>query len=92
MPWFSCPRQAAGGVLALKAFRFIRSCFRIRRWLALEPWSIRRTLFPCSWLRSSRTVHTTGEGVDSEASTFIRMLSLCTSVRVPLTDILDSSP
>ena len=31
-------------------------------------------------------------GVESEASTFVRMLSLCTSVRVPLTDILDSSP
>ena len=28
-------------------------------------------------------------GVELEASTFIRMLSLCTSVRVPLTDILD---
>jgi len=31
-------------------------------------------------------------GVESEASTFVRMLSLCTSVRVPLTNILDSSP
>ena len=28
-------------------------------------------------------------GIESEASTFVRMLSLCTSVRVPLTDILD---
>jgi hypothetical protein len=36
-------------------------------------------------------MHTTGEGIDSEASTFVRMLSLCTSVRVLLTDILDSS-
>ena len=31
-------------------------------------------------------------GVESEASTFVWMLSLCTSVRVPLTDILNSSP
>ena len=31
-------------------------------------------------------------GVKLEASTFIRMLSICTLVRVPLTDILDSSP
>jgi len=31
-------------------------------------------------------------GVESEASTFVRMLPLCISVRVPLTDILDSSP
>ena len=31
MPWFPCPRQAAGGVLALEAFRFVRACFRIRR-------------------------------------------------------------
>jgi len=30
--------------------------------------------------------------VESEASTFVRMLPLCTSVGVPLTDILDSSP
>jgi len=30
--------------------------------------------------------------VEPEASTFVRMLSLYTSVRVPLTDILDSSP
>jgi len=29
-------------------------------------------------------------GVESEASTFVRMLSLCISVRVPLTDILDN--
>jgi len=29
MPWFLCPRQAAGGVLALDAFRFARACFRI---------------------------------------------------------------
>ena len=31
-------------------------------------------------------------GVELDASTFIWMLSICTSVRVPLTDILDSSP
>ena len=31
-------------------------------------------------------------GVESEASTFVRMLSLCASVRLPLTDIPDSSP
>ena len=31
MPWFPCPRQAAGGILALEAFRFVRACFRIRR-------------------------------------------------------------
>ena len=49
-------------------------------------------LFPCSWLRSSRTVRTTGGSVESEASTFIRMLSLCSSVRLPLTDILENSP
>jgi len=29
-------------------------------------------------------------GLESEASTFVQMLSLCTSVRVPLTDILDN--
>jgi len=63
MPWFPCPRLAAGGVLTLEASRFIRACFRIRRWLALEPWSIRRTLFPCLWLWSLRTVHTTGRRV-----------------------------
>ena len=31
-------------------------------------------------------------GVESEASTLVRMLSICISVRVPLTNILDSSP
>ena len=31
MPWFPCPRQAAGSVLALEAFRFVRAYFRIRR-------------------------------------------------------------
>jgi len=31
-------------------------------------------------------------GVELEASTFVPMHSICTSVRVPLTDILDSSP
>ena len=31
-------------------------------------------------------------GVELEASIFVRILSLCTSVWVPLTDILDSSP
>ena len=34
----------------------------------------------------------TGEGVELEASTCVRMFSICTSVRVPLTDILNSSP
>ena len=90
MPWFPCPRQAAGGVLVLEASPFVRACFRIRRWLALVPWSIRRTLFPCSWLRSLRPY--TQLGVELDASTCVRILSICTSVRVPLTDILDSSP
>jgi len=31
MPWFPCPRQAAGGVLALEALRLVRAIFRIRR-------------------------------------------------------------
>jgi len=31
MPWFLCPRQAAGSVLALEVFRFVQACFRIRR-------------------------------------------------------------
>jgi len=31
-------------------------------------------------------------GVELETSTFVRILSICTSVRVPLTNILDSSP
>ena len=34
----------------------------------------------------------TRQGVELEASTCIRMSSICMSVRVPLTDILDSSP
>ena len=33
MPWFPYPRQAAGGVLALEACRFVRASFRIRRLL-----------------------------------------------------------
>ena len=33
-----------------------------------------------------------GRGIESEVSTFVRMLLLCTSVRVSLTGILDSSP
>ena len=88
MPWF----LAAGGVLALEAFRFVRACFRIRGSSVVEPQMIRTTLFLCSRLRSSRIVPMTGGGgVELEASIFVRILSLCTSVWVPLTDILDKS-
>ena len=31
MPWFPYPRQAADGILALEAYRFVRASFRIRR-------------------------------------------------------------
>ena len=35
MPWFPWPRQTAGGVLALEAFRHVRACFCIR-WSSLD--------------------------------------------------------
>jgi len=34
----------------------------------------------------------TRQGIELEASTCVRMFSICISVRVPLTDILDSRP
>jgi len=37
-------------------------------------------------------VHMYDQSVESRASTCVQIISLCASVRVPLTDTLDSSP
>jgi len=87
MPWF----LAAGGVLALEAFRFVRACFRIRWSPAVKPQLVCTTLFPCSRLWTSILVHATG-GIESGTSIYVRALSSCASVRVPLTDTLDNFP
>ena len=65
------------------------SVFDDRR--SVEPQSIRTMLFPCSRLWASITVRATGV-VESGASIYVQVLSLCASVMVPLTDTLDSSP
>ena len=52
MPWFLYPRQAADGVLALKAYRFVRAISVFDGHCPVEPLSICVTLVPCSrlWL------------------------------------------
>ena len=90
MPWFPCPRPAAGSVLALEASRFVRACFHIR--------GSRRSSsgrFTGHYFRVRGYGHRgpfIQLGIELETLTFIRILSICTSVRVPLTDILYSSP
>jgi len=88
MPWSPCPRQAAGGVLALEASRFVRACSVFDGSQRSSPGRFAGRSFrvrdygrrgPCTQL-----------GVELDASTCIRILSICTSVWVPLTDILDT--
>jgi len=53
MPWFPYPRQAADGVLALEACRFVRASSVFDGRCSAEPRSIRTTFSPCSRLGSS---------------------------------------
>jgi len=92
MAWFLCPRQAAGGVLALEAFRFVRACFRIRR----SPFG-RALVDLHGALSVFEAMDVDNRACDRGASSrgprfFVRVLSSCALVRVSLADTLDSSP
>ena len=54
----------------------------------VEPRLVRTTPFPCSRLRRRYSRMRLG-GVESGTSIYVRALSLCASVRVPLTDTVD---
>ena len=95
MPWFPYPRQAAGGIPALEACRFIRASFRIR-WSLSGRASVDShdalSVFEAMVVVLSRQSYVRSEGVESGASIYVRVLPLCVSVRVPLTNTLDSIP
>ena len=93
MPWFSCPRQAAGGVLALEANWFVRASSVFdgcRRVLvdSHDPLSMFEAMVDIVFWPS----HVRTGGVESGASIYMWVLPLCALVRVPPVDTLDSSP
>jgi len=93
MPWFPCPRQAGGGVLCARGLLIRTSLFpysTVAGARALIDSQDTLPVFMATVVEDHE--YNLGGDVESEASTFVRMLSLCTSVRVPLTDIIDSSP
>jgi len=93
MPWFPHPRQAAGGVLALEAYRLVRASFHIRRLLfGRAPADSHDALSVCEAMGVALSCqsYTRPGGVESGASIHVRALLLCALVRVPLPDILDN--
>jgi len=85
MPWFPCPCQAAGGVLALEAFRFVRACFRIQRSsLGRAPVGSHDALSVFEAVDVDTRACGWGGGVESGTSICVRVLSPGASVRVLL--------
>ena len=90
MPWFPCPHQAAGSVLALEVFRFVRACFRIRRSpFGRAPVGSHDALSMFEAVDVDTSACGWG-GIESRTSIYVRVLSLGASVRVPLTETLDT--
>ena len=91
MPWFPSPRQAVDGVLVLEACRFVQASSVFDGCLFSRASVDSHDLFFMFEAMVVIVFCVRSGGIESGASIYIWVLSLCASVRVPPIDTLNSS-